>query len=777
MFLTKYPHRANFSFAAEVDLTTGRFQAGKREFTASLASYEGDVYHLRVANEKVWGQNLCLETLDVPPPSERARVKLNDGFEVPILGRDGKPLLKMKAGAGFGVSGEMSMFQFEVPEGVEFYGMGEKAIGRTELSGLRVKYWNVDAWGDFHGAQVSDHPTDPYYASVPYLVVKVGDEYVGLLLHNPYPTFMETPGVDPSRVFVEWQITSPTLLLGSEGGEPNLWILYGPTLPELTRKLQKLVGMVPLPPVWSLGYHQSRWGYGGHDDLVDLDKKFAENEIPCSGLWMDLDYMNGFRIFQTSDVAFPGGAQRTADILAKNGRRIVPILDPGVKSEPGNPVYDDGRKKNLFCLNAEGEPYIGMVWPGETVFPDLTMAEGRKWWAGYVKKFRKEGFGGTWVDMNDPSTGPVDPSGMLFNRGKLPHAAHRNQYALGMQMATREGFLQAFPNERPFILSRSGFIGSSKHSAIWTGDNFSNVWYLKLTVPTAINMSLSGLPFSGPDLGGFGGDAEEPIMLDWIRAGFLFPFCRNHCMKGARNQEPFAYRASAMRLIRRYIRLRYKMMPYLYGLFVDLEETGEPVLRPLFYHFEGKDFGKINDQFMIGPSILQAPFLDPAEKTRSVTLPGDGPWYDAATGEWVASGEHTVKRDREATPLYVAPGALIPMQPGTPTTAFVDLRKANVHVFVPPTWTGEAEVVLRADDGLTFDYQKGVRTAVRVKAKVSDEGLALTTETLMEGYGPIQLGFVIHGEPKSVTLNGEPATLKPGSATLSGKPLRVHVVA
>lgn len=769
MFFTKYPHRANFSFANAFDPASGEVRAGRRTFQGSVTSYEGDLYHIRLASPDVWGENRSLEALDIPPASDRQRLKADGEFSFSLLGKEGTILTGQ-----VGVSGEASMFVFDVPEGTRFYGMGEKTFGKVELSGWRTRFWNTDVWGDFHFAQFGEHPTDPPYFTTPYVVAKLGAEYVGFLLHNPYPTFIETPGTDESRVFVEWQRTSGQLILGSEGGEPNLWIIYGPTLAEVTRKLQKLVGVTPLPPIWSLGYHQSRWGYGGHDDLMELDAQFEKHQIPCDAFWLDLDYMDGYRIFKTSEAMFPGGPMGTAEKLRQNGRRIVPILDPGVKFEAGYSVYDDGHAKGLFCENVEGAEFVGMVWPGETVFPDFTTPEARDWWAGYVQEFAESGFGATWVDMNDPSTGPVDPNGMLFRKGTDPHAAHHNQYALGMQMATKDGLKRARPHERPFLLSRSGFVGSSRNAAIWTGDNISNRFYLKLSVPTTLGMSLSGLPFNGPDLCGFGGDVTDELAIDWFKANFLFPFCRNHSSKGTRTQEPYAFPKDVMQVLRRYIRLRYKLIPTLYNLFIDQEENGDPILRPLFYHFDDEGLDKIDDQFLVGDAILQAPFLG-EEKRRSVVLPGSEPWFDAANGGWLAAGTHDARRAKESTPLYVRAGAMLAMQPGTPTDNTKELRDVHLHVFLPVDWSGDSEIEYRADDGISFAYRAGARSEIKVRLAAVEGNVAIILEQPLDGFGKIEPTFVFHTEPKSVRVNGAALPLTKSKSTLTGKALDVWI--
>ena len=769
MFFNKYPYRANFAFAQR---DGEGYRAGKRTLRPVVEAFEGDVFHVRVEGD--WGPNRSIAELTPPGHATNARLSLDDGLGLTLLGRDGTPLLRGMPHAGFGVCGEASIWQVLPGPDARFYGMGEKSFGRLELSGLRARFWNTDVWGDFHPGQWGEHPTDPAYASVPYVVVRHGEEYVGLLLHTAYPAFMETPGTDASRVFVEWQRTGLQLVLGADGGPPDLWAIYGPSLAEVTRKLQRLLGTVPAPPQWSLGYHQSRWGYGGHEDLMALDGMFTKLAIPCDGLWLDLDYMDGFRVFTVDDAMFPEGTQPTADLLASTGRRMVPILDPGLKLEPGYAAYDEAKAGDLLCRNPEGGAYVGLVWPGETVFPDFSLPEARDWWAAQVAAWAARGFGGVWIDMNDPSTGPADPDQMLFGRGAESHASRRNEYALGMARATHQGFLRARPDERPFVLSRSASAGSARYAAVWTGDNVANRFHLANSIPSCLGMSLSGLPFCGPDIAGFGGDGGEALTIDWTKANFLFPFFRNHADRGAARKEPWAYGKGAMALLRRYIRLRYKLLPYLYCLFAAGETTGDPVLRPLFYHFPAEGLDGVDDQFMVGPSILQAPFLDAASKTRTVVLPGDAPWYDATDGAWLPAGEATARRTRDATPLYVRAGAIVPLRPGTPADARHDLREVVLNLFVPEGWNGETVYEYLADDGLTYGYRRGERSVLRVRMVVADGHVAIATER-EEGYGPIRAAFAFHGPVRDVRIDSEAVALADEAVTLTGRPLRVRV--
>ena len=684
------------------------------------------------------------------------------------------------------------MFTWDVPPTARFFGMGEKLFGAQELSGYRAQFYNTDVWSDFPAQQWGENPSDPPYFSTPYVAVRLDDGWVGFLLHNPWPAFMETPGFDDSRVFVSWQRTLPFLMMGSLGGTPDLWAIQAPDLATLTRRLQRLVGPTPTPPLWALGYHQSKWGYGGHKDLMALDAEFRRHEIPCDGLWLDLDYMRGYRIFTVDAEQFPPsggdaqnraesgvaesdrgeGVEKTAKLLQKHGRRMVPIIDPGLKSEPGLPLYDEARAGGHLCLTPEGGPFVGLVWPGETVFPDFILPTTREWWSKHCETFLHLGFGGAWVDMNDPSTGPVDPGMMLFRNGAEPHEANRNQYALGMQMATVEGFRAARPDERPFLLSRSGFVGSSRYGAIWTGDNVSNRFYLASSISTGIGMSLSGLPFHGMDVGGFGGDCPPELMEDWIKLAFLFPFCRNHSNNGSRPQEPWAYDAKTLEIVRRYIRLRYKMLPYLYSLWAAHETTGEPPMRPVIYHHDEPGAELLDHQFLIGRELLQAPFVED-EKSRTVVLPGDRPWCALDDGAWHGPGTLMVRRRRGGTPIFAREGALVAMQAGTPRDSFCDLRVQTLHLFVPEGWSGEAETVLVADDGRSPAYRRGERTELRVRVVGAEGHLAVETETLADGYGPLALTLVTHTEPKSLRHGATTLTVEREMSRLTDKSLGV----
>lgn len=776
MYFNKYPHPANFTFASGID-SNGFLSLSNRKLKPFVDAYEGDIFRLRVGKAAAKNPNGMLSDLNFPRVAKKARQPLQPGGQFALATGKGTNLSSASE-SWFGVDGDSWITQFVIEDDAKFFGMGEKNFNRYELSGIRTKFYNTDVWGDFHYCQYVDHPADPSYAAIPYLVIKQKDCFIGILVNSAFPVFMETPG-DAARTFVsqlDKVAQKPSLIIGAEGGECDLVFIVADTLKELTRKYQKLIGTTPVPPLWSLGYHQCRWGYKGEEDLLMLDENFKKIDFPADALWLDIDYMEGYRVFTYSKEHFPHGPASAVEKIAKSDRRVIPILDPGVKRDPGYSHFDTGLKANIFCQNREGNPYVGIVWPGETVFPDFMLKEGRDWWADRAADFRKIGFGGAWVDMNDVSTGSVDPSGMLFRNGKDPHIQHRNQYALGMQMATHQGFLQAQPNERPFILSRSASTGTAKYSAVWTGDNFSNEFYLQCSVPTSLNLSISGIPFNGPDVGGFGGASTEPIMTTWIKSGFLFPFLRNHNGKGTLEeygQEPWRYSQKGMELIRKFVRLRYRLLPYLYSLYHAQERHGDPIMRPLNLEF-GKsrtDLDHVKDQFMVGPFIMQAPQLKLRGKKRSVIFPGRHQWFDAADGTWQKPGKRTIQLTAETTPFYLHEGAIIPMQAKGEPIKGETLLRPEILIVAHPQGKGKSLFEYFADDGLSFDYQKGKQSKAAIQLEWGDGVLDIRWLQPNDGYGKIAPKFLVVPGFKTVHLNGKAISGKSAKVELVGKPV------
>ncbi|MCS6771872.1 MAG: glycoside hydrolase family 31 protein [Kiritimatiellae bacterium] len=776
VYFRKFPHFLNFEFIRRVD-RRGSARAGRSGLHIEFRQFGNGICRLRLRGP--WQSVPLLSGLDPRRPKRGSapvyEASMDATGAVAVRAPDGAEVFSAPAGSAIGVSGSATVFLFERRDDDRFYGMGEKLLG-LELSGRQSKFWNTDAFADFHWKEVFEDRPDPYYASIPYLIVHRGRHWIGLLLDNPQATFIHTGASFPDGS----GSAAPRIALGAESGASDLYVIAAESLPELTRLYQTLVGRTPLPPVWALGYHQCRWGYQSESDLLELDGKFREHGIPCDGLWIDIDYMQSFKVFTVDPKHFPdfGAAVKR---LEENGRKVIPILDPGVKREPGYSIYDDGQKHDIFCRNPQGGEFVGQVWPGDTVFPDFSLPEGRKWWAENVRKFAAAGIRGAWIDMNDPSTGFVQNDAMRFQKGRLPHDAFHNQYALGMAIATREGFAAAHPGRRPFVISRSGYVGIGKYAAIWTGDNCSNYHYLKLAIPCTLNLALSGVPFNGPDIGGFAGDTSPQLLRDWQKACFLFPFCRNHSAKGTRRQEPWAFDRLTLRVVRHYIRLRYKLRPYLYNLFIRHEEDGDAIIRPLFYDFDSTtDFplDRIEDEFMIGPAILQAPILDGERRTRDVILPGPAAWWSAIDSRWIeAPCRLTVSPTEEQTPLYVREGSILPMSVGEPVDNRWNPLEIEAHIFLRNRDGAQASATYTCDDGDTDGYRSGQRSSVVIRAEVHGRDLVVQTETIEDGFGIGSIALVLYDRFSRVFFDGAPVRLVSKSWRFCGTLQRVRASA
>jgi len=793
--LHKIPHPENFAFIERV--RDGRVWLGggasEGDLAARLEDLGEDVFRLSVARaDERHGPRLASVSFAGSAPSTYlGELGLEGQLSLqPGAGETG-PRLSGTAGGTLGFSGPAWMIRLGSEPEDRFFGMGEK-WGRLEKSGLKAQFWNTDVWADFPHEAIGRAEIDACYASIPYLVLERGGAFFGILLDTTRRAFIATnpvlslTGEDPFGGHHEraTKRTAGQLYLGATSGPFSAYFLVGPSLRALTKKLQRLVGTTPRPPLWALGHHQSRWGYGERKDLLELDRKFAKHGIPCDGLWLDIDYMEGFRVFTTQEDAFPEAEGRFEwGALGERRRRVVPILDPGVKVDPGYPIYDAGLQGGHFCLGPSGRPYIGIVWPGEVHFPDFSQERTREFWAEQVTRLAQKGFDAFWIDMNDPSTGPVEGESMLFDGGQAPHEAFHNEYALGMAVATQNGLVRAHPEERPFVLTRSASIGIARYAAVWTGDNVSSFRHLAAALPTSINLALSGVPFNGPDVPGFGSDATDELAVRFYQAAFLFPFLRNHSVQGSRRQEPWAFSEKTLGLLRHFIRLRYRFLPYLYQLFVRQEQDGEPILGPAFLDETSQpDFHAREDQFTLG-RLLAAPVVDEARR-RKLRLPS-GDWYCLRTGEWSPGGRVLeAKVPLAETPLYVAGGTILPLAPdatvlapdgGAPIGDQL-LREFDVHVFLRKGQRAELRYV--QDDGQTLAYREGAQRVVVFRA----ERRGSTVEVAVEAeprtgraavLPPLTVRWVLNGGATRLRGTEGPLEVKQARERLTGGRIEV----
>lgn len=646
------------------------------------------------------------------------------------------------------------------------FGLGEKP-GYLDRRGRKYVFWNTDNSG------VHTETHDALYQSIPFLLTRHEGRHAGWLFDDPGRTHLDLGASDPSR----WRYRA-------DGPGLRLFAVAGPQMASVVRRYGELTGRMAMPPRWALGFHQSRWSYPSREAVAAIAREFRTRRIPADVIHIDIDYMDAYKVFTWSDTRFPDPEGLLA-ALAKDGFSAVTIVDPGVKREPGYRVHDECLNHGYYIRNTHGAPYIGKVWPGECLFPDFIREDVRAWWGDQHKALLDVGVAGIWTDMNEPSVFK-DPGTPYEERtipddarqgpssDEVPHRQVHNLFANGMAQATREGLLRLRPDTRPFVISRAGYAGIQRHAMVWTGDNHSSWAHLEMSLPMCLNLGLSGLAFVGPDVGGFGGDCTSELLVRWTQAGAFFPFFRNHSAHGTRHQEPWAFGPEAEALCREAIGWRYRLLPYLYGVFQEAVETGLPVMRPMPLSYPHEPACRpLFDQFMLGADLLVAPVLRPGLTQRSVYFP-TGRWAHLMTGEvHTGPGFAVVSAPLDQIPVFVREGAAVPLGPVVQHTG-EPVDTLTLHLGPGAGWAGR----FYDDDGRTLGYQRGAYNAWRFEGGFDEGGVRLTVACDHEGYdSPIrQLAVSLPwgGTVGPARFNGEdvPTTRLEGRRLVATVPLR-----
>lgn len=648
-------------------------------------------------------------------------------------------------GMMFGAGGEVVGFKAIEPED-RYHGFGEKA-GQLNKRGELLTMWNTDVYAPHN------QETDPLYVSIPYFMTKRGARAHGIYVLNTFR--------------MEFRMNGETeYALQAEGGRLDYFVLAGPTPKDVVQQYASLTGCVPLPPKWALGYHQSRYSYETEQEVRELVAMFREKGIPLDAVYLDIHYMNGYRVFTFDGERFRKPALLVRD-LKEAGVRIVPIVDPGVKADPEYRVFQEGLARGAFCRYADGTMFYGDVWPGKSAFPDFTDEAVREWWRGLHAFYAELGIEGIWNDMNEPAifneSKTMDVEVMHKNDGRpTTHRELHNTYGLQMSRATYEGMKSHLAGRRPFVLTRSGFAGIQRYAAVWTGDNRSFWEHLEMSVPMCLNLGLSGVPLCGADVGGFAHDSNGQLLVRWTQLGALLPYFRNHSEMKSIRQEPWVFGAEAEAHVKRYIRFRYVWLPFMYGLFAEASRTGLPVVRPLLLEFpDDPQAGLVQDQFLLGPNVLVAPVVRPDTFVRAVYFPA-GRWVNYWTDEVVEGGRHMlVDAPLDTLPLFVRQGSIIVHGSERLNTA-EPVGPLTVHLYAGVD--GALTYTLYDDDGSTFAYEQGGVYEQRLDVVCAGARVELTTQIVQLGCLPswTSVRFVLHhaGEQPIVAVNGQPAALK-----------------
>ncbi|MDU5651525.1 MAG: glycoside hydrolase family 31 protein, partial [Clostridium perfringens] len=393
------------------------------------------------------------------------------------------------------------------------------------------------------------------------------------------------------------------IFFGAIGGQIQYYFIPGENIKEVVKNYTALTGRMEMPPLWSLGYQQCRFSYFSQEEVRELVKTFEEKDIPLDVVYLDIDYMDGFRVMTFKTPNFDDAAGLISDLKEK-GIRTITIIDPGVKVDEEYDVFKRGKEGNHFTKKLDGEMFIGAVWPGNSAFPDFSNNYCREWWKSELKKFISEhGMDGIWNDMNEPCVFNNDHKTML-------ETCLHNRYGFEMSRCSKEAQEELHPNERGFSMTRATYAGGQRYSSVWTGDNMSLWSQMRMSISMNANLGISGFSFVGNDVSGFGLDSSEELFIRWMEMGPFIPIFRNHSNMYTRRQEPWAFGPRAEKIAKKSIELRYELLPYIYDLYYISHKEGLPILRPMIMEYE-KDMNLLNmrEQFMLGENMIVAPVL------------------------------------------------------------------------------------------------------------------------------------------------------------------------
>lgn len=603
-----------------------------------------------------------------------------------------------------------SRYKVFVPKKMEqnmyFYGFGEKT-GHLNKKGYHYVNYNTDNPAP-HGETF-----DRLYKSIPFFTVIHENKAFGIFFDNHFETHFDMGKDDPKCYY-----------FAAVDGNLDYYFIYGPKIDNVLKNYTYLTGKMPIPQRWTLGYQQCRWSYGDEKRVMEIAYNFRERNIPCDTIYLDIDYMNGYRVFTWNNKKFKNPSEMIKK-LNSMGFKVVTIIDPGVKVDKDYNIYAEGIKNGYFVKDNDGIVYTNEVWPGKAVYPDFLNSNTRKWWAKNQKIMIDTGISGIWNDMNEPASfkGPL-PDDVKFDDDGIiiDHKEAHNVYGHLMAKATYEG-MKENTNRRPFIVTRACFAGSQKYAAVWTGDNQSIWEHLRMSIPMLMNLGLSGMSFCGTDVGGFGYDCTSELLSRWVQVGAFTPLFRNHSSMGTRDQEPWSFDKETEDINRKYIKLRYKIIPYIYDCMYESSKSGAPLIRPLLFNYQDDtETYEINDEFLCGPNILVAPVLEQGKKARMIYLPQGNSWVDYFTKEEFNGGQYIIKKTPlDICPIFIKSGSTIAVSKYEEN--FVG-EKSNdtlkLLLFLGKN-NSENKYIHYNDDGESFKYKDGEYNLYEINIKNTKE--------------------------------------------------------
>jgi alpha-glucosidase len=719
-----------------VELTAG---AAKVRVTA----FRDGIFRVRVAPSGTFPKDSSWAVIETPEPpamkieENQKEVRITAGSLAAIVQKSpllidfadaaGTVLLADELSLPMAWDGPQVHIWKKMPLEENYYGLGDKA-GPMNRRNRSFTNWNTDAFG-------WQESTDPLYKTIPFFIgMRKGLAY-GLFFDNTYRSSFDF-GKESENY----------LSFGAEGGEINYYFIAGPDPKKIVEQYTALTGRPPLPPLWSLGYQQCRYSYYPEARVREIARLLREKKIPADTIYLDIDYQEGNAPFTINRQYFPNFEKMVAD-LREQGFHLILITDLHIKRNPGHGYapYDSGMKEDVFVKNHDGSVYVGPVWPGESVFPDFTLTRVRDWWGALYKDFVGMGVAGFWNDMNEPSvfrqpekTMPLDVVHRLDDGTTMDHRAAHNMYGMENARATYDGIRKLQPDERPFVLTRAAYSGAQRYAATWTGDNSATWNHLAMSTPMLLSMGLSGYAFVGDDIGGFAGSPPANLLTRWYELGAFNPIDRDHAEKNSLDHEPWVNGPEQEAIRRKYIELRYKLLPYIYTLTEETTRTGIPLMRPIFLEYpQSPEFFNDDHDFLFGPDLFVSPVVTEKLDAQGVALP-PGEWYDYWTSEKRTGKDKIDLHPRlDEVPLYVRAGAIVPMQPLVQYTGEKPDGPLQLRVYLPTSTAGNnCRGSLYLDDGHTYAYQKGEFLRVNYSCEVSTAFVRVVSTVEKSAYLP-----------------------------------------
>lgn len=568
----------------------------------------------------------------------------------------------------------------DVPQGTSLYGGGE-VTGPLLRNGQSIKLWNTDS-----GAYSVDNGKRLYQSHPWVMGVRPDGTSFGILFDTPYKAELTT--------------TDERINFETEGELFRIFVIDRESPQAVIKGLAELIGTMPMVPRWALGYQQCRFSYTPASRVIEVADTFRIKRIPCDVMWMDIDYMDGYRIFTFNPQTFPDPAALNRDLHIR-GFHSAWMIDPGAKVDSTYFVYKSGTANDVWVKTAQGKEFHGDAWPGTCAFPDFTQPKTVRWWADLYKDFLDRGVDGVWNDVNEPQisntpTGTMPEDNKHLGGDKIPagpHLKYHNVYGYLMVKASREGIMKARPQNRPFILTRSNFLGGQRFAATWTGDNASWESHMTMSVPMILTLGLSGQPFSGADVGGFLFNPDADLFGRWMALGAFYPFSRGHACAGTINKEPWAFGQKVEDVSRMALERRYVLLPYYYTLLHEASETGMPIMRPVFFADPKDTLLRAEEQaFLIGENLLVVP-----EWAKNPALP-KGIWRNLS----LIPGDD---KDSYQAKLKIRGGAIIPTGKIIQNTNEKSLDPLTLLVCLDEK--GEAHGTLYWDEGDNWSFKDG----------------------------------------------------------------------